>query len=127
MKSVYMLQIDWANDNKGGIYTTLFERYEDALDLFNEEIHRMGEGEGFIVFEDYNLSDKTQPWKAIVLFPDNELLDENDNRNEQYEIIANYEDNPDNPKLSYHIQDKDNYGYHLFFNLTKIEIMEEQK
>lgn len=126
MKSVYMLQIDWAKDNKGGIYTILFERYEDALDSFDEEIHRMGEGEGFIIFED-DTTIKTPPWKPIVLFPDNELLDKNDNRNEQYEIISEAEENPDSPKLSYHIKDKDNYGYHLFFDLTKIKIVEEQK
>ena len=126
MKYVYMLQIDWAKDNKGAVYTTLFERYEDALDSLEEEIVRMGEDEGFIIYED-NPSEQNPPWKTIVLFPNNELYDEHDNLNKKYEVIEKYQDNPDNPELSYHIKDKDNYGYHLFFDLIKIEIMEEQQ
>lgn len=126
MKYVYMLQIDWAKDNKGAVYTTLFERYEDAMDLLEEEIVRIREDEGFIIYED-NPSEQNPPWKTIVLFPNNELYDENDNLKKKYEVIEKYQDDPDNPELSYHIQDKDNYGYHLFFDVTKIEIMEEQK
>lgn len=96
MKYVYMLQIDWAKDNKGAVYTTLFERYEDAMDLLEEEIVRIREDEGFIIYED-NPSEQNPPWKTIVLFPNNELYDENDNLKKNMKSSKNIKTIPITP------------------------------
>lgn len=118
MKYVYMLQIDWAKDNDGGVMTVLYKNYSDALDAFEDIFERMGEDDGFIVHG-------CQPSDNIVLFDYNELFDEQGQTNQKYEISEASQDDPEQPNLFYHIKEKNNYGYHLFIDLTKIEVWEE--
>lgn len=124
MKYVYMLQVDWAKDNDGDVNAVLFESYKEASETFEELLYRIGEDEGYVMI-DNSVSDKNIPIKTIVLFDYNEIFDEHDNLKERYEITEKYQDDPDHPEIYYHIKDRDNYGYHLFIDLRKMTVREE--
>lgn len=100
-KFVYMVQLDWSNDDDQAVETYLYDTREKALKKFYE-----------IINEDKNNKDL---W-SIHAFDENGNLDE-----EEYELDTNI-DNENAIDLYWNLKCNSNFYLHDFLDLRTMEV-----